>query len=94
MWAGKRMSFVQRSVAHCDICGHEWLTKIVPKWCAKCKGRKWNQDHQLSESALKCLQVVQDSLLHAPMVLHTKDGLRHHLSCKCGVCAAQKESSK
>lgn len=36
------MSFIKRLVAHCDICGHEWLTAITPTHCAKCKSRKWN----------------------------------------------------
>jgi rubredoxin len=37
------MSFLLRQVAHCDVCGHEWLTSKVPSHCAKCKSRKWNQ---------------------------------------------------
>jgi hypothetical protein len=49
------MSYVQRFVAHCDVCGHEWLIVggnllaksgipvKVPSHCAKCKSRKWNQ---------------------------------------------------
>jgi predicted Zn-ribbon and HTH transcriptional regulator len=39
------MSFVQRKVAHCDQCGHEWIltTDREPVHCAKCKSRRWNQ---------------------------------------------------
>lgn len=39
------MSFVQRTVAHCDVCGHEWLVvaETIPTHCAKCKSRKWNR---------------------------------------------------
>jgi predicted Zn-ribbon and HTH transcriptional regulator len=39
------MSFVKREVAHCDVCGHEWLlvSDKIPTHCAKCKSRKWNQ---------------------------------------------------
>jgi hypothetical protein len=39
------MSFVQRQVAHCDICGHEWIVVAthVPTHCAKCRSRQWNQ---------------------------------------------------
>jgi hypothetical protein len=38
------MSYVQRQAAHCDICGHEWLSTGEPSHCAssKCRSRKWN----------------------------------------------------
>lgn len=38
------MSFVKRKVAHCDICGHEWIPDGSPTHCAssKCKSRRWN----------------------------------------------------
>lgn len=41
------MSFVQRTVAQCDVCGHEWLARlgVVYTHCtsSKCRSRKWNQ---------------------------------------------------
>jgi predicted Zn-ribbon and HTH transcriptional regulator len=45
------MSFVQRKVAHCDQCGHEWIltTDREPVHCAKCKSRRWNQLSSLQE---------------------------------------------
>jgi hypothetical protein len=45
------MSFVTRTVLHCDQCGHEWLNTLklfrnvmlhIPTHCAKCKSRQWN----------------------------------------------------
>jgi predicted Zn-ribbon and HTH transcriptional regulator len=36
------MSYVERLIAHCDICGHEWITYITPTHCAKCKSRRWD----------------------------------------------------
>ena len=40
------MSFLQRLVAHCDQCSHEWLVVAasIPMHCAKCKSRRWNLD--------------------------------------------------
>jgi len=43
------MSFVQRKVAHCDQCGHEWLiVATLPIHCAKCKSRQWNSGEKKS----------------------------------------------
>ena len=37
------MSFLKRLIAHCDLCGHEWIPTItLPTHCAKCKSRQWN----------------------------------------------------
>jgi hypothetical protein len=27
---------------HCEVCGHEWITEVEPKRCAKCKSRRWD----------------------------------------------------
>ena len=39
------MSYLTRTIAHCDICGHEWLPRMPsPSHCAssKCRSRRWN----------------------------------------------------
>jgi predicted Zn-ribbon and HTH transcriptional regulator len=43
------MSFVQRTVAHCDQCGHEWIivAESLPTHCAKCKSRQWNAGEKI-----------------------------------------------
>lgn len=33
---------VVASACTCDECGHEWLARVVPARCAKCKSRRWN----------------------------------------------------
>lgn len=42
------MAWVQKWLAKCDDCGHEWLPKNPevygdPKQCGKCKSREWNR---------------------------------------------------
>jgi predicted Zn-ribbon and HTH transcriptional regulator len=44
------MSFIMRLVAHCEVCGHEWLTDKIPSHCAKCKSRLWNKSGQKPKS--------------------------------------------
>jgi predicted Zn-ribbon and HTH transcriptional regulator len=39
------MSWIKRLIAHCDICGHEWIPTVKePVHCAKCKSRRWNEN--------------------------------------------------
>ena len=40
------MSYVTRPVAHCDLCGHEWLViaEKTPTHCARCRQRRWNTE--------------------------------------------------
>jgi hypothetical protein len=28
---------------HCEFCGHQWITEVLPERCAKCKRRTWNR---------------------------------------------------
>lgn len=40
------MSWIKRLVAHCNVCGHEWMPKVdEPVQCANqaCKSRLWNR---------------------------------------------------
>ena len=40
------MSYCMREVAHCDVCGHEWLVRegVVYTHCTsgKCRSRRWD----------------------------------------------------
>lgn len=39
------MAWIDRKIAKCDVCGHEWLVRdsaATPTHCAKCKSRLWN----------------------------------------------------
>jgi len=42
------MAWVERRVAKCEVCGHEWLVSLErgrdPGQCAKCRSRKWNAE--------------------------------------------------
>jgi hypothetical protein len=73
------MSFVQRQVAHCDVCGHEWLTDKVPSHCAKCKSRRWNQGPVKESRSAKHL-----------LDYHAHDSKTCRIY-KCGMCAAIKD---
>lgn len=58
------MSFIWRKVAHCDLCGHEWLAKGVPVHCAKCKRRTWNlEDDPLAEDPKPVEKSVEKPVL-------------------------------
>jgi len=84
------MSFLMRQVAHCDICGHEWLTAKVPSHCAKCKSRKWNiamPDHLDSMKALAKVHAARANMLLG----HNPKTCRIY---KCGMCAASKVEQK
>ncbi len=41
------MSQLQRTINHCDICGHEWIAKpgVTYTHCTsgKCRSRKWDR---------------------------------------------------
>lgn len=37
------MAYIQKLIAQCDLCGHQWIPSIdFPLHCAKCKSRLWN----------------------------------------------------
>ena len=41
------MSQIQRTVNHCDVCGHEWLPQVGVAYShctsGKCRSRKWDR---------------------------------------------------
>jgi predicted Zn-ribbon and HTH transcriptional regulator len=45
------VSFVQRTVAHCDQCHHEWIVvaEKLPTHCARCKSRQWNAGEKVKK---------------------------------------------
>ncbi len=34
----------------CEACSHEWITRDIPKRCARCKSRKWNNGERIEET--------------------------------------------
>lgn len=45
------MAWIDKKVAKCDVCGHEWLVKgeATPTHCAKCKSRLWNGSTRINK---------------------------------------------
>lgn len=73
---GNFMTFITRSVAHCDqpTCGHEWLTTGMPTHCAKCKSRRWNDGSKAEPK-----DILQQAVDQAPegvdsVSLHSEAG--------------------
>jgi hypothetical protein len=83
------MSFLLRQVAHCDVCGHEWLVVAdsIPKHCAKCKSRKWNKSAKdFQEWAYPAALAASDKLSPRPAPHVNK----HAQTCKCLMCKPPK----
>jgi hypothetical protein len=97
------MSFLLRQVAHCDVCGHEWLTSKVPSHCAKCKSRKWNQGVVSSvqpadgskvfiDQPRKVVHGALPELEQLPILAGYRKRTEHAKTCKCLMCKPPKSS--
>jgi hypothetical protein len=90
------MSFLLRQVAHCDVCGHEWLTSKVPSHCAKCKSRKWNPPVTPigPEGPITRTEAMLDILAPSARKVPPAGSwaAKHAATCKCLMCKPPKSS--
>jgi hypothetical protein len=80
------MSFVQRKVAHCDRCGHEWITSLVPSHCAKCRSRKWNQEPATPIAGVSDVIEVLPAKVRPSIAPAAHQRPTHAPGCKCVMC--------
>lgn len=56
------MAWIDRKIAKCDVCGHEWLVRdsaATPTHCAKCKSRLWNGSTRDKNGKDKAEQLIK-----------------------------------
>ena len=102
------MAIIQDTVLQCDECKHKWLNtrEDLPKHCAKCRTRKWNQagpthveavtnTHTLSEDEVKPVSIAHTQARMAVDRVTTSQGRPVHdrKTCTtygCLMCAVAK----
>ncbi len=95
------MSQRERTINHCDICGHEWIAKpgVVYTHCTsgKCRSRKWDRKdipatgEEGKAPAAKAVAILLEKRPHLkPKLERVPHDSKTCRIYKCGMCAAAK----
>jgi hypothetical protein len=74
------METKSRALKKCTRCGHEWLSRIEPKFCARCRSPYWRQPRQTVHNRSSNARVARAYVANrdgVERVRITKDGEVH-----------------